>query len=79
VNQEFAKLDRFDGTNFICWKDKMMFLFIALKISYIFDLNLPKIPTSTSENNDQLKAECKKRDEDELLCLSANNVHSAGL
>jgi hypothetical protein len=68
VNQEFAKLDRFNGTNFICWKDKMMFLLIALKIFYIFDMILPKIPTSTSENNDKLKVKCKKRDEDELLC-----------
>ena len=28
MNQELVKLDRFDGTNFTRWKDKMMFLLI---------------------------------------------------
>jgi len=46
----------------------MMFILTALKISYILDPNLLEIPTSTSEDNDQLRAERKKQDEDELLC-----------
>jgi hypothetical protein len=56
VNQELVKLNRFDGINFIRWKDKMMFLLTTLKISYILDPNLLEIPASTSEDNDQLKA-----------------------
>lgn len=46
----------------------MMFILTALKISYILDPNLLEIPTSTSKDNDQLRAERKKQDEDELLC-----------
>ena len=68
VSQEFVKLDRFDGTNFVRWKDKMMFLFTALKISYILDPNLSEIPAPKDEDIEQLKADRKKREEDELLC-----------
>jgi hypothetical protein len=60
VSQELVKLNRFDGINFIRWKDKMMFLLTTLKISYILDPNLLEIPASTSEDNDQLKAKRKK-------------------
>jgi hypothetical protein len=60
VNQELVKLNRFDGINFVRWKDKMMFLLTTLKISYILDPNLLEIPASTSEDNDQLKAKRKK-------------------
>lgn len=45
-----------------------MFLLIALNISYILDLNLPKISTHTLEDSDQLKTSRKKQDGDELLC-----------
>jgi hypothetical protein len=60
VSQELVKLNRFDGINFVRWKDKMMFLLTTLKISYILDPNLLEIPASTSEDNDQLKAKRKK-------------------
>ena len=68
VSQEFLKLDRFDGTNFIRWKDKMMFILTTLKISYILDPNLFEIPTPKDEDTEQVKADRKKREEDELLC-----------
>ena len=68
VSQEFVKLDRFDGTNFVRWKDKMMFLLTALKISYILDPNLSEISTPKDEDTEQVKADRKKREEDELLC-----------
>ena len=68
MNQEFVKLDRFDGTNFMRWKDKMMFLLTVLKISYILDPNLPDLPAATSEDIDQVKKDRTKREEDELLC-----------
>ena len=32
MNQDFVKLDKFDGSNFIRWQDKMKFLLTALKI-----------------------------------------------
>ena len=68
VNQEFMKLDHFDWTNLIHWKDKVMFLLTALKISYILDPNLPKIPIPAPEDSDQLKIGRKKQNGDELLC-----------
>lgn len=43
MNQDMVKLDRFDGNNFARWRDKMMFLLTALKISYILDPNLVPI------------------------------------
>jgi hypothetical protein len=45
----------------------MMFLLTALKIFYILVLNLPEILASTVEDNDQLKTDNKKQNEDELL------------
>jgi hypothetical protein len=45
-----------------------MFLLTALKIFYILDPNLPKIPIPTPEDSDQLKTGRKKQDGDELLC-----------
>ena len=68
VSQEFVKLDRFDGTNFVRWKDKMMFLLTALKISYILDPNLFDIPAPKEEDIEQLKADRKTCEEDKLLC-----------
>ena len=62
------KLDCFDGANFVCWKDKMMFLLTALKISYILDPNLSEIPAPKDEDTEQLKVDRKKYEEDELLC-----------
>lgn len=56
MNQEFMKLDRFDGTSFVLCKDKMMLLLSVLKISYIvesvlsplsFNIQGPRIISST--------------------------------
>uniref|UniRef100_A0A2N9FEG2 Zinc finger, CCHC-type n=1 Tax=Fagus sylvatica TaxID=28930 RepID=A0A2N9FEG2_FAGSY len=68
MNQDFMKLDRFDGTNFTLWKDKLMFLLTALKIAYVLDLNLSKLSEPIDNYSDQLKAECKKRKEDKVVC-----------
>ena len=68
MNQDFMKLDRFDGTNYTRWKDKMMFFLSALKVAYVLDPNLPQIPVSSSDETDYVKEERTKRQEDELLC-----------
>ena len=68
MNQDFVKLDRFDGTNFNHWKDKLMFILTTLKIAYVLDSNLPVFPEPKSDDNDQIKAEYKKREKDEVLC-----------
>ena len=70
MNQDFMKLDRFDGTNYTRWKDKMMFFLTALKVAYVLDPNLPQIPVSSSNKTENVKEEHTKRQEDELLCLS---------
>ena len=46
MNQDFMKLDRFDGTNYTRLKDKMMFFLTALKVTYVLDLNLPTTDSS---------------------------------
>lgn len=57
MNQEFVKLDRFNGTNFVHWKTKTLFLLTALKISYIMDYDLTPLLAPTPEDNDQVKEE----------------------
>lgn len=37
MNHEFVELDKFDGINFNCQKDKMMFILTALNIVYVLD------------------------------------------
>jgi hypothetical protein len=68
MNQDFVKLDKFDGSNFIRWQDKMKFLLTALKIFYVLDPNLQPIPDPTPEDTEQLKQQRIKRGEDELVC-----------
>ena len=68
MNQDFMKLDRFDGTNYTHWKDKMMFFLTALKVAYVLDPNLPQIPVFSPDETENVKEERTKRQEDELLC-----------
>uniref|UniRef100_A0A2N9FAK9 Zinc finger, CCHC-type n=1 Tax=Fagus sylvatica TaxID=28930 RepID=A0A2N9FAK9_FAGSY len=68
MNQDFVKQDKFDGTNFTRWKDKLMFLLTTLKIVYILDPNLSKLLEPTDEDTDQVKGERKKREEGEVVC-----------
>uniref|UniRef100_A0A2N9GCP6 Uncharacterized protein n=1 Tax=Fagus sylvatica TaxID=28930 RepID=A0A2N9GCP6_FAGSY len=68
MNQDFVKLDKFDGSNFIHWHDKMKFLLTALKIFYVLDPNLQLIPDPTPQDTEQLKQQRIKREEDELVC-----------
>jgi hypothetical protein len=68
MNQDFVKLDKFDGSNFIRWQDKMKFLLTALKIFYVLDPYLQPIPDPTPQDTEQLKQQRIKREEDELVC-----------
>ena len=68
LNHELVKLDRFDGINFSRWKDKMKFLLIALKLFYVLDPNLMSFPPTSDEDTDEIKAQRKKPEEDELIC-----------
>ena len=68
MNQDFMRLDRFDGENFTRWKDKLKFMLTALKIYYVLDPDLPPISQPSDKDTDEKKAERKKREEDEIIC-----------
>ncbi|KAK0586627.1 hypothetical protein LWI29_009886 [Acer saccharum] len=64
-----VQLDRFDGTNFTCWKGKLFFLLTVLKIAYVLDPNLQPLPEPDKDKDTYtLQAERKKRSEDEVMC-----------
>ena len=60
LDHELVKLDRFDGTNFTRWQDKMKFLLTALKIFYVFDPSLMPIPEPSDDDTNEVKAQRKK-------------------
>ncbi|XP_072077921.1 uncharacterized protein [Arachis hypogaea] len=72
MNQEFVKLDRFDGTNFNRWKDKMMFLLSILNLAYVIDPKTTPIADAaenvTPEEKEKIVQLKKKRDEDTFAC-----------
>jgi hypothetical protein len=61
------QLDRFHGTNYTRWMDKMIFLLTSLKIYYILDPNLSALP-ETQEDESATMTVRVKREEDEVLC-----------
>ena len=63
-----VQLDRFDGTNFTCWKGKFFFLLTVLKIAYVLDPNLEPFPEPKEYDPNAIKAEKKKRKDDEVMC-----------
>ena len=79
INQEYVKLDRFDGQNYSRWADKIKFLLVVLKLIYVLDPNLPRIPenplpTEEGELPDpqvilDLEKQRSLRKEAEDLCL----------
>ncbi|KAL6346382.1 hypothetical protein AAG906_033178 [Vitis piasezkii] len=68
MNQNLVRLDRFDGSNFTRWQDKVRFLLTALKIFYILDPTLAPLLEPKENDTPQVVAARKKREEDELIC-----------
>ncbi|XP_022883880.1 uncharacterized protein LOC111400723 [Olea europaea var. sylvestris] len=68
MNQDLVRLDRYDGTNYNRWKDKLKFLLTALKIFYILDLELAPLSEPTNGEIEAVRNERQKRQEDELIC-----------
>ena len=46
----------------------MKLMLTALRIFYALDLNLPPIPPPKNDNSETLKAQRKKRKEDDVMC-----------
>ena len=72
LNQNFMKLDCFDGMNFNRWKDKMMFFLMALNVAYVLNPLLETIPEVSQDATPEEKAKVvylkKKHQEDEFVC-----------
>jgi len=72
LNQDFVEWDRFDGTNFNCWKDKIMFLLTTLNVAYVLNPKLENISeashVATSEEKAKVADLKKKHQEDEHVC-----------
>ena len=43
---DLVKLDSFDGTNYSCWADKLMFLLRFLNLYHVMDEHLTPIPAN---------------------------------
>ena len=67
-NPEVFELDRFDGTNFTCWKDKLFFLLTELGVVYLLSRNMSTILEPSDKDDEETLATCKKRKEDEVHC-----------
>ena len=67
-NPEVFKLERFDGTNFTRWKDKMLFLLTELGVAYLLAATLEALPEPTDNDTPAIIAARRKRQEDEVRC-----------
>ncbi|XP_019233919.1 PREDICTED: uncharacterized protein LOC109214459 [Nicotiana attenuata] len=65
---EVFNLDRFDGSNFTRWKDKLLFFLTELGIAYLPRSDLTAMPEPTAEDSDEIKAARKKCEDDEVRC-----------
>ena len=56
LNQDFVKLDHFDGTNLKRWNGRMMFLLTTLNVVYILNPLLEAIPEVSQDATPEDKA-----------------------
>ena len=68
INQDVYKLDKFDGSNFTRWKDKMRFMLTVLNVIYVLNPKLEPIREPSDKDSDKIVADRKKHEEDELVC-----------
>ena len=68
TTKDFVRFDRFDGTNFVRWQDKIRFLLITLKAFYVLDKDLKKLEATKENDTQEVIKEMKKREEDKLIC-----------
>ena len=71
LNQDFVKLDRFNGKNFNRWKDKMIFLLTNFNVAYVLNPKLEVISKASQDATPEEKAKVaglKKRQEDGHVC-----------
>ena len=54
------RLDRFDGSNFTRWQDKVRFLLTTLKIFYMLDPSLAILPKPKEDDTTDVMAKNKK-------------------
>ena len=55
MSQDVVWLDRFDGENFTCWQEKIMFFLTSPKLTYILNDGLEPITESTLEDTEDTK------------------------
>ncbi|KAI9169282.1 hypothetical protein LWI28_010134 [Acer negundo] len=72
INHDVYNLDKFDGSNFTCWKDKMHFLLTVLNVMYVLDPKLQPLPEPSDKDTEKIVANRKKHEEDELVCKGHN-------
>ncbi|XP_062086306.1 uncharacterized protein LOC133792418 [Humulus lupulus] len=68
MTQDFMRLDRFDGTKFVHWQEKIMFLLTTLKVFYVLDKDLKAIEPAQEDDTQEVIKERKKHEEDEFIC-----------
>ena len=57
INQDVYKLDKFDGSNFTRWKDKMRFMLTVLNVIYVLDPKLEPICEPSDKDSDNIVAD----------------------
>ena len=49
--KDLVRLDRFDRSNFVRWKDKIKFLLTTLKVHYILDKDLKTLEPPKNDDS----------------------------